>query len=693
MPFELPLEVGRPWLYQWFDSRMVRLNGFQIGVLARSRKDLLLIALIADSDGLPMFASDDCERPVALDGEALARKWRAPASFLVRRNRLQTRRLELLALGSQVAIALVYGNQKDSLLYFGSRSRSSLRFPSRPTSPGKHLKSKFKVPDSTREVSIETRGRSLGTYNSFFAYEKYAFIGEFYDSKRWHALEAHWKNLRRLDVSNCFGSIYTHSFAWATSTDAHSKAHLGKLPEFQKADVGRIFDKVMQCANWGETHGICVGPESSRVFAEIIFQKMDLVIHQRLHRKKFTSADYEILRYVDDFFIFSDDLHTVDAVASVIKDVLTEGGFSLNQSKTQDYLTPFTTRISERKASLKVFLKLSLPYEGALPGYDIREISVHLRSTAISSDNDAQAVGAALTQIERRLRKFLRKRAAKCGEYDQARELFSYVWGFAHSMLYQYLSNPSVSSSMKIVRTLRDIRRASELCVGLSGRHRAMLEFESLESLHFAVARAIRRLVAAEDTEIEVCHFLSLASASQVRLSSGNRILSDICDVLDRHLSANDSAKANQAGVFLLLSTMKYFLTDSRASSDNVSRLMSTCGKFTDLLFGSQYLPAGQLKNHASQELLLLALIECPYISVDVKFELLNKAWVVASVRKSLGTADLTERSARRFLRRCLVDEVARQGDGMSGSDIGAFVWSDEDFDEQLYEKEPQFIY
>lgn len=693
MPFELPLEVGRPWLYQWFDSRMVRLNGFQIGVLARSRKDLLLLALMASKDGLPMFASDGCERAVALDGEALAKKWRAPASFLVRRNRLDTRRLELLSLGSQVAIALVYGNQKDSLLYFGSRSGSSLRYPSRPTSPGKHLKSKFKVANVTREVSIETRGRNLGTYNSFFAYEKYAFIGEFYDSKRWHALEAHWKNLRRLDVSNCFGSIYTHSFAWATSTDAHSKAHLSKMPAFPKADVGRIFDRVMQSANWGETHGICVGPESSRIFAEVIFQKLDLVIHQRLRRKYFTSADYEILRYVDDFFVFSDDLRIVDAVSSVIKEVLTESGFSLNQSKTQDYLTPFTTRISERKANLKVFLKLALPYEGDLPGYDIREISVHLKSTAISSDNDAQAVGAALTQVERRLRKFLRKRASKCRDYDQARELFSYVWGFGHSMLYQYLSNPSVSSSMKIVRTLRDIRRASELCVGLSGRYRAMLEFESLESLHFAVARAIRRLVDAADTEIEICHFLSLASASQLRLSSGNRILSDICDVLDRHLSANDSPKTNQAGVFLLLSTMKYFLTDRRASNDNLSRLMSICESFANLLFDSQYLPAGPVNNHASQELLLLALIECPHIGVKVKFNLLNKSWVIASIRGNLGPADLTERSARRFLRRCLVDEVEGQGSGISRSDIGAFVWSDEDFDEQLYEKEPQFIY
>ena len=694
MPFELPLEASRPWLYQWLDTRVVALKNYKVAVVAKSRKDLLLLALIGTDSKLPVFASTDCLKSIVIDGEAASGSWRAPASFLVRRNRIQTRRLDLLSASSQLAIAFVYGNHKEELLYFGNRSRSSLRHPARTTSPGKHLESRFKDAKAVREVSIETRSRMLGTYNSFFVYERYAFIGEFYDSRRWHALEGHWRFLRRLDVSNCFGSVYTHSFGWATSTDAHSKAHLGQLGRFASTDVGRIFDKVMQSSNWGETHGVCVGPESSRIFAEIIFQKIDLDIDRQLRAINLTSSDYEILRYVDDYFVFVHDLSNLDKIEVVVNDVLTQSGFTLNSSKTKDYSTPFTTVISEKKASLKVFLKLALPFEGDLPGYDMREIGVQLRSTMINSDNDAHAIGAALTQVERRLRRFIKRRASKCGDFEQAQDLMSYVWGFAHSMLYQYLANPSVSSSMKMVRTLRDVRRASTLCTKLSQRSRNMLEFESSESLHFAISRAVRRLSTVANSEIEICHFLSLASASGLTMAAGDRILFDLCQSLRAHLASHQSPRSNQAGIFLLLSTMKYFLADGRSNAVESATLKALCSQFANLLLDSQYLPAGKIVSHASQELLFLALLECPFIGAEEKFSLLCKPWVLNLIcdRFSLQGNDPCK-SARRFLKRCVEDE--RYGAGISSavSALSVFVWSDDDFDDLLYEKEPQFVY
>lgn len=694
MPFELPLEASRPWLYEWLDSRVVALKNYKVAVVAKSRKDLLLLALIGTDKNLPVFASADCLKSVVIDGEAASGSWRAPASFLVRRNRIQTRRLDLLSASSQLAIAFVYGNHKEELLYFGNRSKSSLRYPARTTSPGKHLKSRFKDAEAGREVSIETRGRILGTYNSYFAYERYAFIGEFYDSRRWHALEGHWRFLRRLDVSNCFGSIYTHSFGWATSTDAHSKAHLGPLNKFTSSDVGRIFDKVMQSSNWGETHGVCVGPESSRVFAEVIFQKIDLDIERQLRAVRLTSRDYEILRYVDDYFVFVHNLSDLDKIELVINDVLTRTGFTLNSSKTRNYTTPFTTIISQKKASLKVFLKLALPLEGDLPRYDMRDIGVQLRSTMIASDNDAHAIGAALTQVERQLRRFMKRRASKCGDFEQAQELMSYVWGFAHSMLYQYLSNPSVSSSMKMVRTLRDVRRASALCTKLSQRSRRMLDYDSSESLHFAISRAIRRLSGVSNSEIEICHFLSLASASGLTIAAGSRVFFDLCQSLRGHLASHQSPRSNQAGIFLLLSTMKYFLPEGRSNADESAALMVLCRQFADLLFDSQYLPTGKIVSHAAQELLFLALLECPFIGTDEKFGLLCKPWVLNLICSHFSLqGDDPRKSARRFLKRCVEDERYGARASSAGSILSTFVWSDEDFDDLLYEKEPQFIY
>ncbi|HCG54851.1 MAG TPA: hypothetical protein DEW39_01580 [Brevibacterium sp.] len=454
-----------------------------------------------------------------------------------------------------------------------------------------------------------------------------------------------------------------------------------------------MFDKVMQASNWGETHGICVGPESSRVFAEIIFQKLDLIIRQRLHNTGLSGRDYEILRYVDDFFVFVREEPDLDRVTAVISSVLEESGFTLNSSKTKDYTTPFTTAISERKASLKIFLKHALPFDGSLPGYDIREIGVQLRSTMISSDSDAQAIGAALTQVERRLRKFLKQRASKCADYEEAQELLSYVWSFAHSMLYLYLANPSVSSSMKLIRTLRDVRRASMLCSQLTPRSRSMIDLESSESLHFAVTRAIGRLLFTSGAEIEICQFLSLASASDLEMASGDSVLADLCNLLREYLTSNRAPKSNQAGLFLLLSTMKYFLARDRSDPAQVDQLLAVCSDFSDLLFDGQFLPPRSVVSHASQELLLLALLECPFIDEARKFALLNKGWVLATLRDQFDFTGDPLRSARRFLKRCIADEgLARRG-VVSLPTLGAFVWDDDYFDDMLYEKEPQFVY
>lgn len=686
LPFELPLEAGGPWLYRWVDSRALGVSEHAVRVRPRSRADLLLLALFQLPEALPVYADDKTKKIVTIRASEVSRTWRAPAMFMVRRDQLRTRQLEMLALGSQFAVAFVYATHKDSILYQSARSRISLRAPSRATSPGRYLQSRYKEARANRTIPIETTGRHLETFNSYFAYRRYAFVGEFYDSKRWNALEAHWRFMRRVDVSNCFKSIYTHSIAWATGSDAHSKAHLGNDPAFEKLDFGRAFDKVMQTSNWGETHGICVGPEASRVFAEIIFQKLDLEITQRLSRRHLTPADYEVLRYVDDYFIFSRHEATLAVVSEVISEVLGEGGFVLNANKTRDYVTPFTTDISVRKASLKVFLKQALPLKDEIPNFDIREISVHLKSALVGADNDAQAVGSALTQVELRLRKFLRKRLPKCRNLEEAREVSSYSWGFVHSMVYQYLSHPSVTSAMKVVRTLRDFRTLCVRQISLPVRDVRVIEHQTDELLHFAVSRAVERLAEVRGSEVEICHFLSLASAAKLTFASESRLVDVLINRLAQGLEAVSSPKSNQAGVFLLLSTMKYFLPEGRSSAKARKQIIELCNRYTSLYFSQNYLPGGRVQRHASQELLSLALLECPYLSNVEKTELLGKPWVLEVLANAFGSPSDTNH-ARRFLKRCVSEERGTE------QELGAFVWTDDDFDELIYQKEPQFVY
>jgi hypothetical protein len=66
------------------------------------------------------------------------------------------------------------------------------------------------------------------------------------------------------DISEFYNSIYTHSISWALHTKAFAKAH-------QKGNIlGNRLDRATQHAQYGQTIGIPIGPDTSLVIAELI---------------------------------------------------------------------------------------------------------------------------------------------------------------------------------------------------------------------------------------------------------------------------------------------------------------------------------------------------------------------------------------------------------------------------------------
>jgi hypothetical protein len=680
LPYEIPLEIADHWLYDWLEARTVSLSERALKLRTESRFDLLVLALIGDAD---------FNRPAHVSGQNYARissfdrRWRAPATFRVRRDRSRTRDLDLVSFRSQLNIAFLYYNFKDTLLHFVNRDRTSLRHPSRANSHGKHLANKLRAGRNSNVVSVETSSRQLGTYNSYFVYNKYAFVGQFYDSREWHALEARWQFLRRLDVSNCFRSIYTHAASWSTGTDFFSKEHLSSGVG---RDLGDALDRTMQSANWGETHGICIGPEASRIFAEIVFQHLGIEMQSRIRETDIDTRQYEILRYVDDYFVFASDPAVLSAVSSIIETTLIEHKFSLNAMKTRDSTTPFTSEISLKKANLKSYLKIALPFEGDLQQPDDREVSVHLKSTLIGAEDESAAVGASLSQIERRLSKFLQKRASKCRSGDE-QLLLDYVWTFVHNMLFQYLSHPSVASAMKVVRVLRMYFGASAL-FSISEGKKKRLQFLAEENVHFAIHKAVQRLSEVESAEIEICHFLSLAGACKIQIEPTSRLADALVSQCIQ--KPVPRPKGNHASILLTLSVMKHLLADSRGRTAVGDELIGQCERIAAEILGSGYIP-DPVKRHAIQEIFVLSIATCPFIDAEQKFSILNRPWLITVIAKELFGNDEAMKAARRFLRCCLADGERVVGDSLQSTEI--FAWRSDTFDALLYEKQPQFIY
>lgn len=141
------------------------------------------------------------------------------------------------------------------------------------------------------------------------------------------ALSLKYRNMFVSDITNCYGSIYTHTIAWAL---------MGKDAAKQKKDkhglLGNIIDTYMQGMQYGQTNGIPQGSVLFDFIAEILLGYADSQVSKVLSDKGIT--DYKILRYRDDYRIFCNKKDELEEIAFILHDVLADLNFQFNAKKT-----------------------------------------------------------------------------------------------------------------------------------------------------------------------------------------------------------------------------------------------------------------------------------------------------------------------------------------------------------------------
>lgn len=158
----------------------------------------------------------------------------------------------------------------------------------------------------------------------------------------------------KIDISKCFDSIYSHTIAWALFNKQIIKDNVNNSLE----TFGGEFDKLMQTLNANETNGIVIGPEFSRIFAELILQQIDKCIFDNLlhntdnNKRLIHKRDYEIFRYVDDYFVFYNSESDKDIILKEFKICLKEYKLHLNEKKSITYDKPIITEISLAKQKI-----------------------------------------------------------------------------------------------------------------------------------------------------------------------------------------------------------------------------------------------------------------------------------------------------------------------------------------------------
>lgn len=132
------------------------------------------------------------------------------------------------------------------------------------------------------------------------------------------------------DITGCYESIYTHSIAWALHGKSVAKQHKGDL-----SYIGNVIDKEIQSMRYGQTNGIPQGSVLMDFIAEIVLGYADKELSEKLKSLKIN--DYKILRYRDDYRIFSNSEATLNIILKELSGILSELNMKLNSNKT--YIT------------------------------------------------------------------------------------------------------------------------------------------------------------------------------------------------------------------------------------------------------------------------------------------------------------------------------------------------------------------
>ena len=248
---------------------------------------------------------------------------------------------------------------KYSLLIAESCQKSlfSIRNPSKVADPyyeKEIVEVKFpKIEEKIVETENPPFDFQKNQVSSYFSYSGYNFLYEFFDSFEFINLEKKFLYFQSLDISKCFYNIYTHSISWAFKSKEYAKKNIGK------SSFENNFDNLIQKSNHNETNGIVVGPEFSRIFAEVILQGVDRRIEKHLSQfSKVFNIDYSIRRYVDDYFIFTNDLRLQEEIREVIMEKLNEIKLYINEKKTMTTSRPFVDVRAKSKLDTSEHLEI-----------------------------------------------------------------------------------------------------------------------------------------------------------------------------------------------------------------------------------------------------------------------------------------------------------------------------------------------
>ncbi|MEC2941333.1 RNA-directed DNA polymerase [Bacillus cereus] len=268
-----------------------------------------------------------------------------PHNFYIPKNERAFRKISLLHPIAQLQTFSYILRYDQLIASFCKQSKFSVRSPVLRNHPvfdyTKSVKSRWRRMDeefSFSKMTTTTTDEDEKYFYSYFSYKQYKRIQHLYDSNKFNRDKYKFQYFMKFDIQNFFPSIYTHALAWGIFGDrAIAKRLKGVTDAF-----GNATDKISQKINFNETNGIIVGPEFSRVMAELLLTRIDINIKEELSKREIVfQKDYALYRYIDDFFLFVHNKEVAYLIEKVIEEELDKYNLKLNTSKTELQEKPF----------------------------------------------------------------------------------------------------------------------------------------------------------------------------------------------------------------------------------------------------------------------------------------------------------------------------------------------------------------
>ena len=229
------------------------------------------------------------------------------------------RQLTIIHPYHQVQMVEFYERYKTVLMDFCSRSHFSLRYPYKVATSQKRPKGFLRyLSDDTQKYHSEE------SIKHYFAYKHYHNINGFYDDYRFLRAEKKFSKMYKSDIEHCFDSIKPETLSLAMFDE--------EMPQC-KGSMAEDFYLLNQSYLSSED-GIVIGPEFSRLYAEIILQRIDRDTEEELHKMNLVHfRDFAFYRYVDDGFLFCNNDEVMEVFYEVYDGCLSKYGLKRKESE------------------------------------------------------------------------------------------------------------------------------------------------------------------------------------------------------------------------------------------------------------------------------------------------------------------------------------------------------------------------